>query len=150
MCTLRSCSSFMMFFSGDRPLVMCSGWSVKAFTKPFLFFSRNKRTINASRTSAVTLHIYELTDAQFDGCAYFSAWRMSIPVTSSVGMSDCSISTTKIREVTESIPPCRYKFCLAMQIVSNGRNYKLVVVTRTCLCLESHSQQSASLVFDNP
>lgn len=37
---------------------------------------------------------------------YFSACKTNIPVIKSVGISDCSISTTRIRDVTDIRPPC--------------------------------------------
>ncbi len=45
----------MIVRKGDMPLVMCSGWSEKALRKPFLFFSRYRRTMNASAEVGVTL-----------------------------------------------------------------------------------------------
>lgn len=47
----------MMFRSGDRPDVMCSGWSVNAFRNPSLFSSRYSRTMNASGEVALTLYV---------------------------------------------------------------------------------------------
>jgi hypothetical protein len=96
-----------MFFNGDMPLVICSGWSENALRKPALFFSRYSRTMNASRERAVTLG-----DASIQHPAqcrrvvtHFSACKTIIPVMSSVGMSDCSMSTIRMRDVTEMRPP---------------------------------------------
>jgi hypothetical protein len=47
---------------------------------------------------------------------YFSACRTRIPVIRSIGMSDCSMSTTRIREVTDISPPLLYKSCLHIPI----------------------------------
>ena len=55
MCTCCTLNSLMMFLNGAKPLVMCSGWSEKAFTKATSFFSRNKRTMKASCDKADTL-----------------------------------------------------------------------------------------------
>ena len=69
--------------------------------------------MNASRTKGVTLYV--------DGGYIFKVpsasltfWHAltSIPVISSIGMSAFSMSTTKIRDVMESIPPFLYKSCL--------------------------------------
>ena len=43
---------------------------------------------------------------------YFSAWSMIMPVISSIGMSDWSMSTTRMRDVTDISPPRLYRSCL--------------------------------------
>ncbi len=80
MCTVRSCSSFMTVRRGDKPLVMCSGWSEKALRKPFLFFSRYRRTMNASADVGVTLVRRECGATYLSAWTYLSACRTRMPV----------------------------------------------------------------------
>ena len=102
-----------MFLNGASPLVMCSGWSEKAFTNATSFFSRSKRTIKASCDKADTLMSlldYQLLRGRLT--SNLSACNIMIPVNISVGSVDCSMSTIKICDVTEKIPPRRYSSCL--------------------------------------
>lgn len=111
MCTCRNFSSLTMFRRGDKPLVICSGWSEKAFTNPAVFFSRNSRTMKASGDNAVTLRWIRRIVKEHE-VNYFSACKTRIPVMSSVGMSLWSISTMRILDVTEKSPPFLYMSCL--------------------------------------
>ena len=74
----------MMYFRGDSALVICSGWSAKGFTKPIYPFRDKveqgkllKRVVRVKcKADNVEIH--------------FSACIMSMPVMSSIGISDCN------------------------------------------------------------
>jgi hypothetical protein len=121
-----------MFFGGDNPLVMCSGWSVKALRKQGAFFSRYSRTMNGSKDRAVTLLSF---GSQPQDMMNLSACRTITPVIKWVGMSDCNISTTRIPAVTEIKPPVLYSCCLHQ---TSARPCVQVAGTRLSLLLTSY------------
>lgn len=87
------------------PLVICSGWSVNAFKNPVLFFSRYNRAMKASEDVGVTLYETSAWIA-YDRCeTHRCACSTTIPVIRCVGMSDVSMSTVKICDVTDMRPP---------------------------------------------
>lgn len=82
----------MIALSGERPEVLCSGWSEKALRNPVQFFSRYRRTVNASSERAVALFWYIslalCTRDKKGQKTYFSAESTMMPVISSMGMPD--------------------------------------------------------------
>lgn len=96
----------MIVFNGNSPLVICSGWSLNALRKPSLFFSRYRRTMNASSDVGVTLSASAARVRSRSESAHFSACTTRRPVTSSREISSSSMSPTRMRDVTLTMPPC--------------------------------------------
>lgn len=130
--TFLTCRSFIISFRGENPTDRCSGSSENALRNPSAFFCRKSRMIKASVDCEVILGSESVWCQSFSGWewTHFSAWSTIIPLMSSTGMSERSMSTTKMREVTDTSPPCLYRACLpidethSLRGVTEGRIHR--------------------------